>query len=162
MSGDPGISGGRTAHLHRLIYYSVMSFPRQPMPFTAEIQAILEWSRAYNPTVGITGALMAGEDRFAQVLEGPLGAVRALAGHILCDPRHRQLTLLSSEPVESRAFPDWSMAFVSQADQAELPLSTRPPGSDLSQGSVTADGLLALLRYVVQARRAATADAPVD
>ena len=41
------------------------------------------------------------------------------------------------------------MAYVSQEDQAEIPLSSRPAGSNLSSPSVSAAGVLALLRYVL-------------
>ncbi|WP_458097057.1 BLUF domain-containing protein [Roseomonas sp. WA12] len=136
-------------NLHRLIYCSTMDFDATHVPFTSEIQSILERSRSHNPTSGITGALMAGESRFAQVLEGTLSDLVSLYGRIARDRRHRDVLLLTIEPARRRHFQDWAMAYVSQEDQAEIPLSSRPPGSNLSGSSVSGAGVLALLRYVL-------------
>ena len=135
--------------LHRLIYCSTINFDETHVPFTSEIQSILERSRSHNPTRGITGALMTGGSRFAQVLEGTLSDLVGLYGRIARDRRHREVLLLAIEPVGHRHFQDWSMAYVSQADQAEIPLSSRPAGSNLSGPSVSGAGVLALLRYVL-------------
>ena len=54
----------------------------------AETASIIANARAYNPTVGITGGLVRSQDWFAQLLEGPTEAVRALMDRIERDPRH--------------------------------------------------------------------------
>lgn len=72
----PPSSFSETAHmaLLRLAYVSTSAIagdPREP----ESIADILMSSRRNNETAGITGALLATDDRFAQVLEGEQEAV---------------------------------------------------------------------------------------
>ena len=76
------------------------------------LQAILKKSRAYNPTVGITGVLCASDGIFVQLLEGGRSQVSALYNRIAQDPRHRDVVLLSFEEVSERRFAGWSMGQV--------------------------------------------------
>jgi len=144
--------------LYRLIYFSHTSPGTPDTPFTAEIEQILNWSRAYNPTVGVTGALLASSGRFAQVLEGPFHALRPLFGNIACDPRHRSVTLLQFGAVSERHFGNWSMAFVDEDRHRPIPLTSRPPGSDLGGPSVSSVGILELLRYLLMEPQDALTD----
>ena len=52
---------------------------------------------------------------FAQVLEGPLGAVAATFERIQRDARHADVMVLDFRPVSERSFGAWSMAFVGQS-----------------------------------------------
>ena len=137
---------GEKTRLHRLIYRSTLNFDPAFVPYTKEIWDILNWSRAYNPTVGITGALMVSATHFSQVLEGPLSALRPLFGNIACDGRHRLVTHLQCEPAHDRYFGDWSMAYVSEEWQADVPLSARQPGLPSPVEARSAEGTLTLLR----------------
>ncbi|WP_426960137.1 BLUF domain-containing protein [Muricoccus radiodurans] len=134
----------------RLIYRSQVAFNPVGMPFTEEVQAILSESRAHNAAVGITGALMVSRGHFAQVLEGPASAVKALYGGIACDARHRHPLVLSVEDIDRRAFPNWSMAYVNEVMQAAIPLTFRDAAMDPSSLSASGPALLAFLRYAVQ------------
>ncbi|WP_338661762.1 BLUF domain-containing protein [Pararoseomonas sp. SCSIO 73927] len=139
--------------LFRLVYKSTSNISASRLPFNEDIQGILEWSRTHNPKYGLTGALMASEGQFAQVLEGERETLRTLFGKIACDPRHRFPTLLQFEPSDVRFFGDWSMAFVDEERQLQVPLSSRPAGSDLSLPSVSASGILSLLKFLVREDR---------
>ncbi|MBP0495947.1 BLUF domain-containing protein [Pararoseomonas indoligenes] len=136
--------------MFRLIYKSTSNIATAGHPFNEDILSILEHSRTLNPVYGVTGALMASNSQFAQVLEGEREALRVLYGRIACDPRHRFCTLLQFEPVNARTFGDWSMAFVDEERQRRIPLSARPPGSDLTQPSVSASGILSLLQFLAR------------
>ena len=139
----------KSSQIHQLIYRSHIEFEASTLPFAEQVQSILEWSREYNPTVGITGALMVSDGYCAQVLEGPLDALRLLYGNIACDPRHSRVLLIQRRLIQHRTFANWSMAYISDQMQSEMPLSERPHGSSLDDPSVSGPGILALLRYLV-------------
>ena len=60
----------------------------------------------------VTGALVATENRFAQVLEGPNANVDTLMVSILRDPRHTAINVIRDTPIRRRTFPKWSLAYV--------------------------------------------------
>lgn len=78
----------------------------------AELAAILKQSREHNPAEGLTGLLCYSDGIFMQVLEGGREAVNARYKHIVADPRHRDVILLSYEEVGERHFAGWSMGQV--------------------------------------------------
>ncbi|WP_376087378.1 BLUF domain-containing protein [Roseomonas sp. CCTCC AB2023176] len=98
--------------LHRLIYSSRNRIEGPVEGHEAAVRQILAVSRRNNLRDGVTGALMFNAGCFAQVLEGPRETVEATFERIQSDPRHGDVLLLSFARVETRAFPDWSMAFV--------------------------------------------------
>ena len=80
-----------------------------------DLSAILRKSKANNPGQGITGVLCysrEGGGVFLQGLEGGRGAINALYHHIINDPRHRDVMLLSFEEISERGFASWSMGQV--------------------------------------------------
>ncbi|GEO18333.1 hypothetical protein MAE02_60290 [Microvirga aerophila] len=133
----------------RLIYRSQMAIEGDPRDVTGEIQRILMVSRAWNRRVGISGVLLFNRTRFAQVLEGPPDAVKSLYGHIACDTRHKDVTLLDHVRIAAREFPTWSMGYVETSPEQELRF-----GSDsLQTGPSEAEAILTLLRLVLHERR---------
>lgn len=78
----------------------------------AAIEAILSQSRQHNPSSGITGILCHGGGMFLQAIEGGRRAVSDLYGHILRDPRHRDVELLDFEEISERRFGGWTMGQV--------------------------------------------------
>lgn len=76
------------------------------------ISKILAHSRQYNPTLGITGILCYGGGVFLQAIEGGRMAVSELYGHILKDPRHKDVVLLDFEEISERRFGGWTMGTV--------------------------------------------------
>jgi hypothetical protein len=76
-----------------------------------EVHRIVDTAVAYNPTVGLTGALLFTGVNFAQVLEGDSAALDQLIGKIIDDPRHEKLTIVTRSTLDKRRFPDWSMAY---------------------------------------------------
>ena len=75
----------------------------------------------YRRRTGISGALLFDLRRFAQVLEGPPHTVKSLFGHIACDRRHTNVTLLDYIPVKAREFSTWSMAYVEPTSEEMEP-----------------------------------------
>jgi hypothetical protein len=76
------------------------------------ISSILAHSRLYNPALGITGILCYGGGIFLQAIEGGRMAVSELYGHILKDPRHKDVVLLDFEEISERRFGGWTMGTV--------------------------------------------------
>jgi hypothetical protein len=101
--------------LYQLVYYSRNAMGGDEATFAAAVDAILAASRRSNPAAGITGALLFNAGCFAQVLEGPLGAVEATFERIQQDERHGDVSLLALEPIAARAFGNWAMGFVGRS-----------------------------------------------
>lgn len=97
--------------LVRLIYASRAADPQS----TEATEAILTRSRSHNPASGITGILCYGNGIFLQALEGGRSAVNELYGHIMRDPRHKDVVLLSYHEIEERSFGGWTMGLVNLA-----------------------------------------------
>ena len=135
--------------IYRLIYRSQMTIEGDPRDVIGEVQRILTVSRAWNRRVGISGVLLFSRSRFAQVLEGPPDAVKSLYGHIACDRRHKDVTLLDHGHVDAREFSTWSMAYVETSPEQEL----RFGPDSLQTGPSEAEAILTLLRCVLHERR---------
>lgn len=73
------------------------------------VQSIMQQSRTQNPPNGITGILCHSDQVFMQVLEGGREAINTLYGHILRDPRHTNVVLLSYEEITERRYAGWTM-----------------------------------------------------
>jgi hypothetical protein len=99
------ISGSPT--LHRVIYSSRITQP--PNDRHEEIAEIVRASILRNREAAITGLLLAHEDCFVQVLEGPTEAVLATYGRICEDPRHSGAKVIGAGPAPGRAFANWNM-----------------------------------------------------
>ncbi len=92
-----------------LVYVSVstLRLPGQ----AGEVDAIVDRSQARNRALGVTGALVFTEKRFAQYLEGPAAAVDELMLSIGRDPRHRDVDLVLRKPIPRRRFATWALAY---------------------------------------------------
>jgi hypothetical protein len=113
------------------------------------IESIMIQSRAHNPERGITGILCYGGDIFMQVLEGGRSEVNELYGHIVRDPRHREVAVLKYEDITERRFSGWTMGQVN-IDKINpsvlLKYSARPI---LDPYSVSGDVSMALLEELI-------------
>lgn len=103
----------------RLVYRSRTTMGSENRP--AELDEIFEVSRRKNHELGLSGALLVWQDVFVQVLEGEEAAVRDLYATITSDQRHEQVETLDEGVVSARAFGQWAMAHVSDAEGADLP-----------------------------------------
>jgi hypothetical protein len=130
--------------LVRLLYAS-----RTNDDSSMDIDAILTQSRQHNPASGITGILCYGGGIFLQAIEGGRSAVNELYGHILRDPRHRQVELLYYEEITERRFGGWTMGQVNLSKlntSILLKYSERP---ELDPYSVSGKVSLALLEELM-------------
>ena len=97
--------------LHRLIYFSTFSpeFPTGREQQDQEIANIVRVSILNNSKVGLTGLLLAHQNWFLQVLEGPADRLMTCYGAIVLDPRHLDPTLMGVGPIPKRNFYNWDM-----------------------------------------------------
>jgi hypothetical protein len=115
----------------------------------AMIDSIMQQSKLHNPDRGITGILCYGGDIFMQVLEGGRSEVNELYGHIVSDPRHKDVVILRYEEITERRFSGWTMGQVN-LDKTNpsvlLKYSARPI---LDPYSVSGDVSMALLEELI-------------
>ena len=79
-----------------------------------EMPALLDMLAAIRPkneALGLSGLLLYSGGNIIQVLEGPEDAVESTFETIVDDPRHKDVIVMLRDPIEERAFPDWSMGF---------------------------------------------------
>ncbi len=95
-----------------LFQVAYVSLSRLPLDENT-LSEILEASQRNNARDEITGVLMYHDEIFFQVLEGEKSAVENCYYKRIChDPRHKSLSLMWADMVDSRTFPDWAMGYV--------------------------------------------------
>ena len=131
--------------LVRLLYVS-----RAQSPEVANTtQSILDSARKYNIANGITGILCFGGGLYLQAVEGGRTQVNELYGHIVRDPRHRDVVLLYYQEISERRFGGWTMGQVNLAKlntSIVLKYSEKP---ELDPYSVSGTVSLALLEELM-------------
>jgi len=103
-------------HLLRQIFY--VSRAREGLG-DVEVRDILSASRRNNRRRDVTGSLMFSGAHFAQTLEGRPADLAGLLEHIALDPRHNDVRVVVDRGTTTRAFPEWSMAYVYRLDLAD-------------------------------------------
>ena len=95
--------------MHSIIYASQSLIP--PAYAIAEIDELVAKARVKNASLGITGALVYSERRFAQALEGDRSNLAPLMDLIRSDPRHEKIVILEDAQLGGRRFEGWSLAY---------------------------------------------------
>ena len=67
-----------------------------PIRAEAEVDAIVAAARLRNESLNVSGALAFAQGSFAQVLEGPEGAVENLLSSITVDQRHEAFRIIDT------------------------------------------------------------------
>lgn len=136
------------ANLERILYCSHNAIPGDRQMQAHEIESILAVARSKNQQLEITGALYSSKRHFAQMLEGPQAAVEGVLESIQRDPRHRNVLVLETRPVETRLFPDWSMAFVEASHHEQEEVSSMLKDA-FDRPQQTAEAVVELLHTLV-------------
>jgi Sensors of blue-light using FAD len=76
-----------------------------------DLESLLIEARAFNEKVQVTGVLLKHEGAFFQYFEGPPSAVAIVYERIKKSPLHHHLVELLNQPVDTRQFTRWHMAF---------------------------------------------------
>ncbi len=135
-----------------LIYVSVstLRLPRE----AEEVDRIVDWSLGRNAELGVTGALIFTEKRFAQYLEGPAAGVDALMASIAGDPRHRALDVVFRRPIEERRFATWALAYAGPSTFVSGHVLTLAEAKGEAARLKHADRLTDVMQQFVQAQLA--------
>ncbi len=92
------------------MYCSLLYVSRR-LATNAEVKDIVKVSQARNEALNVTGALIASQNNFAQILEGPWAGIDELMISIRRDPRHEAVDVFLYDAIETRRFPDWALAY---------------------------------------------------
>jgi hypothetical protein len=76
------------------------------------IDKILRVTRPRNCLDGISGAMLCGESRFVQVIEGDREVVHNTFARIGRDPRHKDIETIIDKDIPCRYFSEWAMAYL--------------------------------------------------
>ena len=136
-------------HFYRVVYCSRNLIGGADAQQHAEIGQILQTARANNSRKEVTGALLYNAGYFAQVLEGPQTAVEEIFERIQRDARHADVTVLEGGAADQRDFPDWSMAHVEPATQAQSPVISEKLHEAMQDPEAAGHGVLTLMRSLV-------------
>jgi len=130
--------------LVRLLYAS-----RATDPTCTAVDEILAQCRQFNPISGVTGILCYGGGIFLQAIEGGRMAISDLYGHILKDPRHKDVVLLHYEEISERRFGGWTMGQVNMSKVNASLLLKYAEKPELDPYSVSGAVSLALLEELM-------------
>jgi len=88
-----------------------------------EQNELLTEIRRNNKILEVTGLLLYNDEFFTQVIEGAKNTIQNLHETIKKDSRHGNFVKLLEEPIENRAFPDWSMGYrkINTNEDSSLP-----------------------------------------
>jgi Sensors of blue-light using FAD len=89
----------------------------------ADLATLLAECREKNSKAELTGMLLYSEGTFFQVIEGDRSVVENLLERLTKDKRHKRVTKIILEPIEERAFTQWTMAYakVTRQELAAIP-----------------------------------------
>lgn len=138
------------SQLYNVAYISKNSIKGTPDETIVEIRDILEAAHRNNPKKGITGALLYSGGYFCQVIEGPQDVLEELFESIQMDNRHRDVTVLHFEPIESRRFNEWAMAFAGIEDAMRFDIDGVLASKDELKMKDTGRDLVAVLDQMVK------------
>ena len=133
--------------LVRLVYAS-----RASEPMTAKmLDTVLQQSRGYNQSRGITGVLCAHEagNSFLQVLEGSREEVNRLYNKIVRDDRHTDVLLLGYAEIGERRFSSWRMGRIDLKQVNPSTLLRYSERAELDPSTLSAERALALLEELI-------------
>ncbi|MCR9257832.1 MAG: BLUF domain-containing protein [Alphaproteobacteria bacterium] len=115
-----------------MLFRYVYSADSDPDLTDSDVRHLVQVSQRNNALYGITGVLIWTGSSFVQVLEGTRSAVKNTLVRIGADPRHLGIHEISSQWVERRIFPAWSMqgVFDLRGVSAELLVESLSDGAD--------------------------------
>ena len=104
-----------------------------------DVQQIIATSRRHNWRAGVSGSLLFTGTGFVQILEGRQDAVQKLFDRISIDKRHTKVRVVQQAPLARRAFPNWTMGCLvdAQLDADIEALLDAPAISSLTVAKIT-------------------------
>ncbi|MEM1386692.1 MAG: BLUF domain-containing protein [Pseudomonadota bacterium] len=136
--------------LLRVAYFSLNAIKLPRDQAYREVDLILETSQTNNARCGVTGALLFNNGAFAQILEGPGDAVEETFDRVQIDDRHHDVTVLQTDWVEGRMFPNWTMGFAGNDEAAAIHYAGIADRSSFDIESLSASDLATLLGEIAK------------
>ncbi|RZU98732.1 BLUF domain-containing protein [Spiribacter vilamensis] len=137
------------SQLYSLAYISKNSIQKPRQEVEEEIADILASAHKNNPSLNVTGALLYSGDVFCQVIEGEEDTLEDLFEEIQMDDRHSDIAVLHFEPIESRGFSEWAMAFAGIEDEERFDLSGILESKDKMKMHETGKNLVSVLENLL-------------
>jgi len=147
-------------NLVRMVYFSRNAMAGGREELAAQIGQILAIGRANNARAQVTGALLFNSGVFAEALEGESRHVQATFKRIQRDSRHKNVELLSVEPVAARLFPHWSMGFLGRSREDERLFGHFAEMTGLDRRQFESDRILRLLCEIARDEEADAMNLP--
>lgn len=117
--------------MYRIAYVSTAS-----LEFSDDdLRTLLIRARDFNSGLNVTGCLLYRNGRFIQTLEGAEVDVRRVFAKVLTDPRHTDIHVGASQPIEASQFADWTMGYLPLSDTVQGHLDGYVP---LDERAITA------------------------
>ncbi len=106
-----------------LVHCLYCSAATNPAFGRSDLNALLDECRINNAKLKVTGMLLFRDGSFFQVLEGDRVVVETLFERIERDKRHERMTKIIQEPIDERAFGEWTMGYskISSKELATIP-----------------------------------------
>ena len=94
--------------------YQSLTYTSWASPGTsaADLARIVASSQVNNGPLELTGFLVFNGAAYLQILEGPRQALDLMLDRLRRDDRHWDVVVRDEREISSRAFPDWTMAFL--------------------------------------------------
>ncbi|WP_082992722.1 BLUF domain-containing protein [Erythrobacter sp. QSSC1-22B] len=80
-----------------------------------ELADIVNASKRKNGAANVSGALIATDRYFSQILQGPIAGVDSIIAAIAKDTRHEDIKILEDRAIEQRNCRDWRLAYFGNA-----------------------------------------------
>jgi hypothetical protein len=130
--------------LFRLTYFSRLHVHHANR--AAMLDALSLHARYWNETHAVTSAMVSGPVHVLQVIEGRRRVINDLFARITRDPRHRDVEVLESGPVDERQFAPWSFVHVDIDVLADHVVRRYSPGVEFDPSLMTPATALLFLR----------------
>ena len=148
-----GMTDARSESLSRVIFCGAIPDAAGWQSASQSVRDAMEIASDSATDSWFTGVMIIDERGFAQVLEGPAGAIRDLYGHVSLGRWHNGLVLVEAETVAAREFSAWSIACFGPFQ----PYGRRAPSPDTSAvnhlASERGRTILTMLCYVAAGLR---------
>jgi hypothetical protein len=102
------------------------------------LSSIVDYSRWWNESVGITGALVFTEKHFVQFIEGSEVAIDDMLIKLRSDARHTNVVVIETAEISSRYFGQWDLAYSGPDEYIDRKLM-----GDLQRGVYQSDAIRA-------------------
>lgn len=136
--------------LHNIVYVSKRVVRDKVVSQSELVNIILQSSIKNNRKLNVTGALLACDDWFVQVLEGRRIDVDTIFERISLDTNHKYIRRVTSGPIKQRQFALWSMCASTLSSTDEAIVQVLKTSGKFDGGKLNGDSAMRLLLAVAR------------